>query len=372
MYYDLALFHCNAKIWKYIGFIEYENMYRTSPIMIIVAITIIGQFTNAVYVLHDLTVLIMSLFMTAIIANSFVRIVSVMKNQYKFVKFMKDIESWYKEAEMTNDTVALSILKKLPNRTVAISKFSLVFGTFGGVLTVLLPMILGQRAHPFPVQLIGVDVFKSPLYEIIYVVQIFLIMPFIVCAYIPFTNLFIAWLIFGINILRVLRKKFEQMPVDNDREQLKSLKALIRYHKRIIRFGQTLENLVSFVCFVELVLFTVMLCVLLVCLLLVDTIMFRIMTVIYIICIFYVLFISYWHANEFSSESLKIANAVYSIDWIHSSVEVRKCVLILLVRCQTSLKISAGGMYPMTLEAFQALLNAAYTYFNMLRGFMGN
>ncbi|XP_037825042.1 odorant receptor Or2-like [Lucilia sericata] len=80
--------------------------------------------------------------------------------------------------------------------------------------------------------------------------------------------------------------------------------------------------------------------------------------------------LSYWHTNEFSSESVKIADAVYSIDWTSSSVEVRKCVLILLVRCQTSLTISAGGVYPMTLEAFQVLLNAAYTYFNMARGFM--
>nr|AID61211.1 odorant receptor [Calliphora stygia] len=370
MYYDLALFHCNVKIWKYIGFIEFKNKYRTTPIIAIVFLTIFCQITNFLFIWHDLSALVMNSFMTAILANSLVRILIVMKNQNAFIEFMRGIESWYKEAEITNDIVAWSILKEVPKRTVAISKFSLIFGGSGGVLTAFVPMLMGQRTHPYSVYIFGVDALKSPLYEIIYFIQMFIIIPFIITAYIPFTNLFISWLIFGINILKILRKKFEQMPVVNDREQLKCLKALIKYHKRIIRFGQTLEGLVSFVCLVEFVLFTLMLCVLLVCILLVDTTMLRVTTVIYILCILYALFLSYWHANEFSSESVLIADAVYSIDWINSSVEVRKCVLILLVRCQTSLKISAGGMYPMTLEAFQALLNAAYTYFNMLRGFM--
>ncbi|KAM7344949.1 odorant receptor 10-like isoform 2-T2 [Cochliomyia hominivorax] len=363
MYYDLPLFDCNVKIWRYIGFIDFDNFYRTSPILIVVVLTICGQISNFIYAWHDLSVLIMSLFMTAIIMNSLVRIVVVMKNQHKFIKFMKEIENWYYEVEFDGDVAAWSILNNVPKRTGAISKFSLTFGSFGAFLTALVPLVLSHRSHPYAVTIIGLDVLKSPLYEIIYMVQCCVVMPFIVCSYIPFTNLFISWLLFGINILHVLRNKFKRLPSANDSDQLNILKELIKYHKRIIRFGQTLEDLVSFVCLVELVLFTMMLCVLLVCVLLITT-------VVYIVCILYALFISYWHANEFSSESLKISNAVYNIDWTNSSPEVRKCVLILLVRSQTSLKISAGGMYPMTLEAFQALLNSAYTYFNMLRGLM--
>lgn len=81
----------------------------------------------------------------------------------------------------------------------------------------------------------GWDVLKSPLYETIYVVQCFVVMPFIVCSYIPFTNLFIAWLIFGISVLKVLRQKIEELPGGSDRQQLRKLKVLIKYHKRIIR-----------------------------------------------------------------------------------------------------------------------------------------
>lgn len=35
-----------------------------------------------------------------------------------------------------------------------------------------------------------------------------------------------------------------------------------------------------------------------------------------------------------------------------------------------SFQIRAGGIFPMTLEAFQSLLNATYTYFTMLKGMM--
>lgn len=98
-------------------------------------------------------------------------------------------------------------------------------------------------------------------------------------------------------------------------------------------FGHTLESLVSFVCLVELVLFTLMLCVLLASFLVVietwitssesainhnqimhfwkfifqmDNVMSKIATCIYIFCILYALFIPYWHANEFSWEVSRI------------------------------------------------------------------
>uniref|UniRef100_A0A1I8Q2M8 Uncharacterized protein n=2 Tax=Stomoxys calcitrans TaxID=35570 RepID=A0A1I8Q2M8_STOCA len=113
-----------------------------------------------------------------------------------------------------------------------------------------------------------------------------------------------------------------------------------------------------------------MLCVLMTSFLLLDNLMSRLASCIYTICLLYALFLEYWHANEISSESLKIADAAYNINWNKSSTEVRKCIQILILRSQTPLKIRAGGIFPMTLEAFQSLLNATYTYFTMLRGMM--
>lgn len=101
MYYDLPLFSFNVKIWKYLGFIEFENYNRTLPVIIIILLTIFFQVTNFYFIWNDLSVLIMSLFMTIIISNSLVRILVVMKNQDKFQKFMKEIEVWYKEIEVS-------------------------------------------------------------------------------------------------------------------------------------------------------------------------------------------------------------------------------------------------------------------------------
>lgn len=100
MYYDLPLFGVNVKIWKYFGFIEFKNVYRATPVLIIVVLTIFCQAVNFIFIWKNLSGFIMSLFMTAIISNSLVRIVSVMKNQKKFIKFMTEIAIWYKESEV--------------------------------------------------------------------------------------------------------------------------------------------------------------------------------------------------------------------------------------------------------------------------------
>lgn len=166
LYYNLPLFHCNVKIWKKIGFIEFENLKLTAPMIMVVILTVTFQVNNFLYIWNDISVLIMGLFMTAIITNSLVRIVVVMKNQHKFIKFMQEIYYWYREVEVciqnfinhifyyisiyffkfNNDTLAWSILKEVPKRTSAISKFSLTFGSFGGVVTALIPLLMDERS----------------------------------------------------------------------------------------------------------------------------------------------------------------------------------------------------------------------------------
>ncbi|XP_061400255.1 odorant receptor Or2-like [Musca vetustissima] len=371
MYYNHPLFSFNIKMWKLLGFIEFERIDRAIVILIFPCFINTCQFMNIAYNLHDMSVIAIGLFMTAILFNALVRILTVMKNQSKFIEFFEMIENWYHEIEMGSDAGAWNLLKHVPRRTRLISIVSFSFAAGAAGASAMIPLFLEERCLPYDIYVPKCDHLKSPVYEILYFMESCISMPFCLLTYVPFTNLFITWLTFGIRLLQILRHKLESLPHENDEEMLKQLKELIRFHHRIMDFGKTLESLVSFVCLVELVLFTLMLCVLLASFLLMDNVMLKMAICIYIFCILYALFIPYWHANEFSWESTKIADAAYNINWTRSNTKIRKCIAILMLRSQTPIKIKAGGIFPMTLEAFQALLNTTYTYFTMFKGMMG-
>ncbi|XP_073813067.1 odorant receptor 43a [Musca autumnalis] len=371
MYYTHPLFSFNIKMWKYLGFIDYERIDRPVIILIIPCFINLCQFMNIAYNWNDMSVIAIGLFMTAILFNALVRILTVRKNQCKFIEFFEMIENWYHEIEMGSDREDWDLLKHIPRRTRMISNLSFLFAAGAAGASAMIPLFLEERSLPYDIYIPMCDHLKSPMYEILYVMESFISMPFCVLTYVPFTNLFIACLTFGISLLQILRHKLESLPYENDEQMLKQLMELIRFHHKIINYCQTLECLVSFVCLVELLLFTLMLCVLLASFLVMDNVMSKIAICIYIFCILYALFIPYWHANEFSWESTKIADAAYNINWTKSNIKIRKCIAILMLRSQTPLKIRAGGIFPMTLEAFQALLNATYTYFTMFKGMMG-
>uniref|UniRef100_A0A1B0GFY1 Odorant receptor n=1 Tax=Glossina morsitans morsitans TaxID=37546 RepID=A0A1B0GFY1_GLOMM len=342
MYYRLPLFSVNVKGWLYFGYIGKRNQGIKSLLIVNALLTLAAEILLYIKT-EDVSNVIRDIFKTAILFNSLVRILYVMRREEDFIQFMKGIESWYQEFKDDNDHMALAILNRLPKYTKLVTAFGLSFGSIGAVASTITALL--WHTHIFPIYVPGFDAFQSPLYEIINLWQSITMVSFVMSAYILFTNLFISWLIFGIGLLEILCKKFEQMSSANDAERLRNLKYLIRYHKRIIRYGEELEDLVALISMVELILFTVMLCVLLVFFLITENFVDQIATVIYIFSIFYVLFISYWHTNAFSAESLKIPDAAYRIDWAESGPETRKCLLILISRSQTALQISESNRY---------------------------
>ncbi|KAL9921929.1 odorant receptor 10-like [Glossina fuscipes fuscipes] len=336
MYYRLPLFGVNVKGWLYFGYIGKRNQGIKCLLLLNAILTLVAGILLYIKT-DDITNVIRDMFKTAILFNSLVRILFVIRNQEDFVKFMEGIESWYQEFKDDNDDMALEILNRLPKYTKFVTTFGLSFGSVGAVAAGITAVL--WHTHIFPIYIPAFDAFESPLIEIINLWQSVTIVPFIMSAYILFTNLFISWLMFGIGLLEILCKKFEQMSSANDAERLRNLKYLIRYHKRIIRYGQKLEDLVALISMVELILFTVMLCFLFVFFLITDNFVDQVATFIYIFSIFYVLFISYWHTNAFSAESLKIPDAAYGIDWAESGPEARKCLLILISRSQSALQV---------------------------------
>lgn len=81
------------------------------------------------------------------------------------------------------------------------------------------------------------------------------------------------------------------------------------------------------------------------------------------------IFIWYWHANELSEQSFKIKTAIYSSDFFDFTVPMKKKMILIMMRTQKPLEVSIGHWKAMNLETFQALINNAYSFFNIARTF---
>lgn len=64
-----------------------------------------------------------------------------------------------------------------------------------------------------------------------------------------------------------------------------------------------------------------------------------------------------WPSNELMEKSFGVGNAAYQSLWTNLHNNSSKAVILMILRAQNPLVISAGGMYDMTLQNFTKTLN---------------
>ncbi|TMW43417.1 hypothetical protein DOY81_011503 [Sarcophaga bullata] len=317
----------------------------------------------------DLAPFILNTFFAAAIFDALLRTCLVIINRDKFEAFIMELASMFKEIQDNNNAYANEILKDATLSARKVSIFNLTASFFDIVGALIYPLLVEGRVHPFGVALPGVDMTATPVYEIFYVMQF--PTPLILTAmYMPFVSLFASFAMFGKTALMILQHRLQSICNDanTEEQQYKALKECIAYYNRLVSYIENFNSLVTYIVFVEFVLFGTIICSLLFCMNIIESFSQTISIIMYILTMMYVLFTYYWHANEMLIESIKVSEAAYSIPWYYCSRRFRKTLLLFTIRAQQPLQIMVGNIYPMTLQTFQSLLNTSYTYFTMLRG----
>ncbi|RZB41505.1 7tm 6 domain containing protein [Asbolus verrucosus] len=78
-------------------------------------------------------------------------------------------------------------------------------------------------------------------------------------------------------------------------------------------------------------------------------------------------FLYCWFGNEIEVKSNSLSYAVFESDWTSLSPEIKKELIIFLIRVQRPVKMSAFGLFYLSLETFVKILRTAYSYFALLR-----
>lgn len=223
----------------------------------------------------------------------------------KFETFLEEFCKLYTAILDTGDEMSKKILQEISSKAEIFAKLNLALGIFASSCFVSYPLVAGLRDLPYGVYVPTLDYRLSPAYEILFVIQAVITFSGSL-LYIPFSNLFSSFIMFGIILLKILQHNFKQIigssgDVDNDLVE-KKFKLCIENHLRIIRYVAEMNELVSVVCLLELIFFGLLICALLFLVIIVQKTSQLIIACSYIFLIMVQLFALYWNSNELLEE----------------------------------------------------------------------
>ncbi|RZC42852.1 7tm 6 domain containing protein, partial [Asbolus verrucosus] len=210
----------------------------------------------------------------------------------------------------------------------------------------------------------------SPQFELTYLHQ------FVAVTTISITNISIDSLIAALNmyigaqfeILCDDLRNFYDAGKDSRDEVKERLKNCVHHHREILKFAQNANKFYNMTILEEF--FAGAICI--------GLSMFQ-LTVVPPFSSEFHSFISYanaisvqvfmycWFGNEIELKSTKLPYAIFESDWTSLPQEVKQEMIIFLIRTQRPLKMSAFGLFYLSLETFVRILRTAWSYFALLR-----
>ncbi|XP_017483505.1 PREDICTED: odorant receptor Or2-like [Rhagoletis zephyria] len=369
-YQNLELFSVNAKIFLKLRIIGTRSKKRQLLVALEPVLSIFGQILHLFMTRNEsISETGLNFFFMAVVLNLVVRLFIVIHNGDKFVRLLRLVANWYHEIERDANPEVLRKLQDVNKHARKLTRISIFAACTGMLFAYTFPFSFDDRKLIVEVSYSFFDTKQSPFYEFFFLLQALVLVPIFCCVYLAFTNLFLAFLMFGEVVLLDLRVRLDSISSSgNKAAMLHELKECIAYHRKIISYRNDLDNLVKVANFFDVALFGLMFCMMLFFMSLVKDIQLVLSAVVFISFPVYVIAISYYYANKFTNESIQICNAAYNTPWYEGNLEMRKCVLIMIARSQRPLYITVMGMYPMTLETFQAIIRISYSYFSLLQG----
>ncbi|XP_058449441.1 odorant receptor Or2-like [Malaya genurostris] len=354
----------NIRVWHFWSFVLKHDFMRYISI-IPVGVMNGFMFADLYRAWGNIDEVIINAFFAVLWFNAVLRTLILLYKRETFELFLMNITTVYEEIQAMKDEYVDEIVRSITKRARMISYANLGLGAFISACYVVYPLFTGGRGLPYGIFIPGVNNFDSPQWEVLYIAETLLTFPGC-CMYIPFTSFVASCTLFGMIQIKTVQHQLQTFKKHGADKDCK-LVSIIRQHQRVITFVHELNSFVTYICFVELLSFGTMLCALLFLLIVIDNHAQIVIVLAYIFMIVSQIFAFYWHANELREESMAIAHAAYSGPWYELDTGIRKKFLLIILRAQRPLNITVGNVFPMTLEMFQSLLNASYSYFTLLR-----
>ncbi|XP_076666637.1 odorant receptor 13a [Andrena cerasifolii] len=213
--------------------------------------------------------------------------------------------------------------------------------------------------------------YNSPMYECILLVQFFQLMA--IASAIGMLDALIITLIFHSGgQIEMMHQALAEISIKNEKRELpkETMKSLVDRHYKIINFSKDVENLFSYIALLQLLCNTLIICCIgFLIIISLDTDQnFKtiIRTLFFYAAITLEAFVFCFAGEYLSSKSTSINNAVYNSVWYLLQPNDSRGLLLLMVRSQKQLTITAGKFGDLSLEGFANMLKASVSYVSVL------
>ncbi|XP_049939078.1 odorant receptor Or2-like [Schistocerca serialis cubense] len=225
----------------------------------------------------------------------------------------------------------------------------------------------------------------SPVYELLYILQYFSMQYSYFAA--MCLDLFFACLIIHVAAqLEVLNVRLSQIREDLYRKDRTSeplgdtkdedveegsawreLSECVEHHKDAIKLVDDLETLVNPIILSQFMGATIIICV---TLFLITTNKQHFVALVrlqaYLAVVVYEIFMYCWFGDDIMYQNSRLVNSVYTCGWPGAPQKLQKALIIILLRAQRPLGVTAGKFYRVSRETFVSLMKASYSYYALL------
>ncbi|XP_058116774.1 odorant receptor 56a [Anopheles ziemanni] len=154
-------------------------------------------------------------------------------------------------------------------------------------------------------------------------------------------------------------------PVDNPERRALIIDCVKRQSK-LVAFTRELEQLTRAAVFLDFVVFSVLLCALLLEASITTSVVQMFIDICYITTMTTILFLYYWHANEINVCANQLSMSAYTSDWYRYDRTTNQMLQLFIMYSNRPLKMHAFFI-TMSLDTFLAILRASYSYFTILK-----
>ncbi|KAL0112606.1 hypothetical protein PUN28_012118 [Cardiocondyla obscurior] len=74
-----------------------------------------------------------------------------------------------------------------------------------------------------------------------------------------------------------------------------------------------------------------------------------------------------WSGNEVILKSMSVGDTIYCMNWTALSVDEKKELLMIMLRCTLPIKFTSSFLVTLSLQSYSSILKISYSAFNVLR-----
>nr|QZA75627.1 odorant receptor 27 [Plutella xylostella] len=140
----------------------------------------------------------------------------------------------------------------------------------------------------------------------------------------------------------------------------------LKYHQKIIRFVEEIESIFGVAVFCQFASSCIIACMTAFRMTITNEPTQIINLVFYLLTILIELLVYCYFGDVLINKSQQVAEAVYASSWQQTSLKTQRSLMLLMLRAQRPLSITAGKQFNLSLETFVVILKSSYSYFAVL------